>query len=77
MLAFWVVEELDVIEYVLASLFAVWIGFSSDPFSLQQLEKALGNRVVIAVPTSAHAGLQIVGQQEPLPLMAGKLAALI
>ena len=77
MLAFWVVEKLDIIKHVVSGGFPVPVDFPAYPLALQQIEKALCDRIVIAITTAAHAGFQIVGLQELLPLITGKLAALI
>jgi len=77
MLSFWIVEEFDIIEHVLASFLAGRIGFPPDPLSLQELEKAFSNGIIVAVSPAAHAGLQVISLQELLPLITGKLAALV
>ncbi len=77
MLAFWVIEKLDVIKDVLPSFCAVPIRPSPDPFPLEELEKAFRDSIIVTAPPSAHAGFQIVGLQELLPLMTGKLASLV
>jgi hypothetical protein len=43
----------------------------------QKLEKALGDGVVLVIPTPAHADIQIVLIKERLPLCAGELGAFI
>ena len=77
MLSFWIVEKLDVIKYILPSLFAGGVGFSPDPLSFKELEKALRNGIVITVTSPAHTGFQVIVFQELLPLIAGELAALV
>ncbi len=75
--AFWVVEHLDVIEHISASILPGAIGLSPDPLPLQQLEKAFRYCVVMAVATPTHAAKQVVGFQEALPVAAAELAPLI
>lgn len=75
--AFWVVEHLDVIEHISASILPGAVDLSPDPLPLQQLEKAFRYRVVIAVATSTHAAKQVVGLQDALPVAAIELATLI
>jgi len=58
--AFWIVKHFDVFEHIPSGIFAGGVGFSSDLLAFQQLEEALGDGVVITVPASTHAGLQIV-----------------
>jgi hypothetical protein len=53
--AFWLVEHLDVIEHISASILSGAVDLSSDPLPLQQLEKAFRYRIVMAVATSTHA----------------------
>lgn len=53
------------------------IGLFASAFTLEQLEEALRHGVVVAIASSAHAGLQVVARQEALPFMAGELTALI
>ena len=77
MLSFWIIEELDVIKHILPSQLAGGIGSPPDPFLFEKLEKALSNSIIITVTPPAHTGFQIVGLKELLPLIAGKLAALV
>ena len=61
MFSFWIIEELDVIKYILPSQLAGGIGFPPDPFPFEKLEKALRNGIVVTVTSAAHTGFQIVG----------------
>ena len=45
--------------------------------ALQQLEEALGNRIVVAVSSSAHTPFQAMFPQETLPVVTGVLATLV
>src|SRR5690606_15315978 len=72
-----VVEHLDVLEHVLAGGVAARIDSASNALALEQLEEALGHRVVVAVPTPAHARHQTVSLQEGLPVVTAVLAALV
>jgi hypothetical protein len=88
-LTFRVVEHLDVFERVLPCSVACGVCAPPDPFPLQQLEEALGQsmsaigprtmdlRVIMSVPSSAHACIQIVLTQKRLPRAAGELRTLI
>lgn len=60
MFAFWVVEEFDVDEDVAPGIFSGFVGSAPDAFALQQVEKALDNKVVMAVTAAAHTVFQIV-----------------
>ena len=77
MAAFCVVEHLDVIEHIAASILPCVVDFSLNPFPLQKLEKALGYGVVMTVTSTAHAGNQIVRLQKAAPIGAAVLAALV
>ena len=68
-----VVEQLDVFEHVMPRIIARWIGLPPDPFPLQQLEVALGHRIIMAIAAPAHTGFEIVLMEEGLPLPAGEL----
>ena len=41
----WIVEHLDVVEHVLSGFIACPVGSAPDPFTLQQIEEALGEGV--------------------------------
>ena len=73
----WVVEHLDVVEDIGLRIGSRGVGLAAHALALEQLEEALGHRVVVAVATSAHAADQVVLAQEGLPLVAGELSALI
>jgi len=57
----------------MTGIFAGFVSFSSDPLSLKQMEEALRNSIIIAVPTPAHAGVQIMVGKKLSPLLARKL----
>lgn len=73
----WVIEHLDVVEDIGACVTARGVDLAAHALALEQLEEALGHRVVEAVAPPAHAADQVVLAQERLALMAGELAALI
>lgn len=73
----WNLEHLDVVADVGARLAARGVDLPAHAFAFEQLEEALGASVVVAVAPLAHAADQVACAQERLPLMAGKLAALI
>ena len=64
MLSLWIIEHLDVVEYVLPCLGSGFIGPAPYPFALEEIEEALRDRVVMAVTTPAHRMFQIVMLQE-------------
>lgn len=75
--AFRVVEQLDVIEHIRTSLGPGQVDPALDPFALEQLKAAFHHCVVVAVTTPAHAGLESMGFQEVLPVVAAELATLV
>jgi len=72
-----VIEHLDVVEDIDPGLIARRIDLSANTLSLEQLQEALCDCVVMAVAAPAHAAHQVVITQEALPVMAGELAALV
>lgn len=58
--AFWVAEHLDVVEYILPGFDTGLVCPAPYSLTLQQVEEALGNSVIVAVSGSAHRVLQIV-----------------
>ena len=72
-----VVEHLDVVEDVGTSVIPRGVDLSPDALAFEQLEKALGHGVVVAVAAPAHAADQVVVAQEGLPLVPRELAALV
>ena len=76
-LAFWFVNHLDVVKHVAPCGIARGLCLPPDPLAFQQLEEAFGIGVIVAVPATAHAGIQIVLAEERSPLAAGELRALI
>ena len=55
MLALWVIEHLDLVEYVLPRVVSGLVGFAPDAFAIEKNEEALGNSIVMTVTPSAHA----------------------
>jgi len=75
--AFWIVKHLDVIEDIQPGFLPAAVDFSFDSLTFEQLKKTFCDSVVMAVSPPAHAGLQLVGKQEILPVMTAELASLI
>lgn len=71
--AFRIVKRLDIVKDILPCLIASAIGLSSNPFPLEQLKEALDDSVVVTVPATAHALLQIVLVQEIAPIVTAEL----
>ncbi len=59
MFALRVVEELDVVEHVVAGFFAGSILSAADAFAFEQVEEALRHRIIPKVTATAHALRQI------------------
>jgi len=75
--ALWIVEHLDVIEDILPGIGTCCIGLSTNALTLDKLEEAFSNSVIVAVTSPAHALLQIVSIEEIAPVVAAELASLI
>jgi hypothetical protein len=73
----WVVEHFDVVEDIASGLVAGGIDLTTNPFALEQLEKAFHHRVVMIIAALTHVGHQVVIAKEVLPVMAGELTALV
>ena len=77
MTALGVVASVNIVKGVRSRIVKGCIDSPADAFVLEQLEKALGHCVVVAVATAANAADQVVVAQEGLPLVADELTALI
>ena len=73
----WIVEALDVIEDVTASLVACAVAPSVNSLDLQTREEALHGRVVPDVPGTAHAALDTVVRKQQLIEFVRVLGALV
>lgn len=71
MFAFRVIEHFDVVEDVLSGLLAGFICSTPDAFPFEQVEEALSDRIVMAIPAPAHRVFDIVGPQKRRPVPAG------
>ena len=72
-----VVKHLYIIEYITACFFPSCVDMTPNSLALQKLEEALGNRIVVAVSSSAHTPFQAMFPQETLPVVTGVLATLV
>jgi hypothetical protein len=72
-----VVEHFDVVEDIGPCLLVGVVDPTLDPLPLQQLEEALDDGVVVTVAPPAHAADDPVHREKLLPLLAGKLTALV
>ena len=77
MLSHGVIEHLDVVEHILPSLSAGFVCLPADPFALDQVKEALGDRIIMTVPASAHRVLEVVSLEERGPFAGSKLRSLI
>lgn len=57
--------------------FTIGVDHPANSFPLQSLKEAFSRGVFVAVAASAHAGEQVVGLEERLPLMTAELVALV
>ena len=62
--AFRIIEHFDVVEHILPCVGAGLVGSSPYPFPFEQIEEALRDSVIVAVPASAHRVLQVVSFEE-------------
>ena len=72
-----IVERLDVIDDVPGCRVAVLVDVFLDSFFLETAEERLRHRVVPAIASSAHAGLQVIGLAEAPPRIAPVLRTLV
>lgn len=72
-----VVKHLDVVEDITANFFAIEIDLASDSLQLEKQEEPFCDGIVVAASASAHAGNQVMGFQEGMPVMATILTPLV
>ena len=77
MLAFWVIEQLDVFKHVASGLISRPVFVPPDFLALQKLKEALSDGIVMAIPPAAHGVFQTVFSQEGSPLAACELGPLV
>ena len=72
-----IAEHLDVVEHILSCVGLCLVGSASYLLSLEQVEEALGNGIVVTVPAPAHRVFQVVMLQKRCPVHAGELGPLV
>ena len=72
-----IVKDFDVIEDIGARQIASFINALSDTLLFQTAEERLGDGIIPAISTAAHARFKIVGMAETPPIIAAILTALI
>ena len=72
-----IVERLDVFGDIFGRSVSIVVDVLLDSLLLQTAEEGLRHRVVPAVPSTAHAGLEMIGLAEPAPRVTSVLRALI
>ena len=60
MLSLRIIEHLDIIENILSGLFSRFVDLAADSLSLEQIEEAFDDGVVMAVTATVHRMLKIV-----------------
>ena len=60
MLAHRIIDNLDIIENILSGLFSRFVDLAANSLSLEQIEEAFNDGVVVAVTPAAHRMLKIV-----------------
>ncbi len=68
-----IVEHFDIVEDVCSRERACSVDFSSDPLLLEAAEERFGDRIIPAVPATAHAGIELVRFAEAKPVIASVL----
>jgi len=71
--AFWIAEHFDLVEDVLPRIRSCFVYSTPDAISLEQVEKAFSNSIVMADSSPAHAVFQIVLTKECGPINACEL----
>ena len=64
MLALGIIEHLDVVEYVLLRFVSGFVSYAPYTFTLQEIEEAFCNSIVMTVAPAAHAVFEIVLLEE-------------
>jgi hypothetical protein len=77
MFALWIIEHLNIVEYILPRIISGFVSAAPDTFTLQEVKEAFGNGVVVAVSSTAHAVFEIMVSQKCRPIDAGELSALV
>jgi hypothetical protein len=72
-LAFWIIEHLNIIENILSGFITRFIDLAADTLSFEQIEEAFDDSVIVTVPSAAHRMFKIVSLQESRPVHASKL----
>ena len=77
MFAFRDIEHFDVVEDVLSSLLACFVGSAADKFPFEQVKEAFSDCVVMAIPAPAQGVLDVVAPQKRRSIPTGILQSLI
>lgn len=77
MMALRLAKHLDVVKDILPCYIPATVYTASDFFALQQLEKALSYRAVMAISSAADTLLHLTSPQEISLLITAELAALV
>ena len=72
-----VIEDLDVLEYLIFGLLSGLKSLQINKLRLERVEKTLGDGIVVAVSFTAHAGRNMVIVQKLPKCSPGKLTPLI
>jgi hypothetical protein len=68
-----IVKYFDVVKNIRSSFRPCHIDFPPDSLFLQTAEEGFRYRIVEAVPSPTHAGLQVMRRKEPCPVIAAIL----
>ncbi len=71
-----VIKHLDVVEHIRLGQVTGFVDPFADPFFFQAAEEGFRHRIIPAIASSTHAGIQVVGQTETMPVITAVLGAL-
>ena len=72
-----IIEDFDVVKDVGTCRVAREPGFLRDPLFLQAREEGFYHGIIVAIPTAAHASLELMVPAEPDPCIAAELGTLV
>ncbi len=65
-----VIKHFDVVEHIGLGQVTGFVDPFPDPLLFQAAEKRFSHRVIPTITPTAHAGVQVVGATEPVPVIA-------
>lgn len=77
MASYSIVEDLDIIEHIRSGKVSGFIDPLLDALLFQAAEEGFCHGIIPTITASIHAGLQIMGPAEPVPVVTAILRALV